>query len=302
MKKLFLISCILLFMAGTASAASLPWALGVENFFEDNSGEILINTGGADNTYLEIGDTLSGVFDFHEITQPNTYDLVGNGVELTGVFEVVVTDRTLISGTPGTGDAFFDYTFGPSATFEATYAALGYDFTGADTDLMAVFYLDDTPDLDVHNDSVADAFLNATDGLIYWLFGVDDRPTDAPDTAGWSISNAPEDVSLFATVDPSITVVSTRIALDLLESVTGPDLDEVALDFFPADGTDDFYGIELIAELNLQGTEGTGTEFDVFDNMQAKIKPIPEPATISLLGFGLLTAAFIGRRRFQLLN
>lgn len=296
MKKILLCSLLIsFFLVGNAIATSLPWTMDVINSFEDNNAEEWVDVNS--NDVLDEGDILKGVFDWHQISGPTPYSMENLGPELSGIFEIEVTEKSdsavstllLDLDADGINEAYdqYSYTFGPTASFEATYG----------NDAVAAFYIDDTPDLEVWEDLIkAQAYADATDGSLYWVFGL-------LDGGSWYIEAAPEDVNIYSLLNFQDSLGVTTIGLDWIQiSIAGPQIGPPLVTFSKSGinlaGVYSYTDIELWAEIVLEGKKGNNTEFDLFSQIQADIKPTPEPATMLMLGSGLIGLAALGRKKF----
>lgn len=323
MKKFLLGLTISLLLTSSAMALSIPWTTGEQNTFVDLSAEYLIDGTNANNQQgiLDEGDKLRGIFDIDSITSPVVSDPLPN--ELTGIFEIEVISRQQLFNDPfdidGDGDGvsttdygfgaatttetwqdlgsdpneqgitpgtqytsnLYQYTFGVSSSFESIYG------TGA---LMAV-YIDDDFDFVTTGTglNISTAENNVTDGDIYWTFGLGA-------TGEWTIDIAPEDLEIFKYVDAETTIAGTQVGLNMLTNPIGPDLvDDIA--FVNDAGT--VVPVDLRANISLNGIGNLITPFDLKNKVDGTLSPspIPEPATMTLFGIGLLSLAAVSRRR-----
>lgn len=307
MRKLLIVMvlglCLSFGYIGQANAVpTVPWGMMKTNTVTDNSAEYLLNRSGtagsysyttddAGDTTLDIGDRLRGMFEIDDLSYgTTTIDLTSAGVELTGVFDMEVISKTISTTQIVSGYDFYVYEFGPTATFEADYG------TGA----MLAWYVDDYGDGDDYNrlgpeDTVnpssveeENRIATATSGEYYWSFGF-----LGLDGEGWktSVLGAPENISYFNTIPGTIGAGSGNFALNLIQNPNGPTL---AREIWSPYGDD----VDFAATTGFIGINGQQTPMDLFDNFDGELKPIPEPATMLLLGSGLLGLAGLGRKKF----
>lgn len=297
--------CLSFGYIGQANAVpEVPWGIsqGV-NFVSDNSAEYLLNWDGSGTTWsdyttddgdtdLEVGDLLRGMFVVDQISYGTTNEeLKAQGIEFTGVFEIEVASRTPATSLtgPDSGDSYdaYDYVFKPSSKFETEFG------TGA----MIAMYVDDTLDYNrLYSPEDANSFANeeltidtAESSDLYWIFGFTNGT--ASDGEGWKAFGAPEDL-LFFTEFGSQGGGSADLAVNLLSNYLGPDLArEIESPFSTIDLVD------FAATGGFIGIENQTTVMNLFDNFDGELKPIPEPATMLLLGSGLIGLAGFGRKK-----
>ena len=156
MKRMFLILTIVALAAVPAHAAlvtsadALFYMDPIETNFNLLDWENL-NDNDSDGV-LSVGDTLQGILYVSHSYAAGEENRYPDGFDLTGLFEVEVTDKATST------DAF---QFGPTASFEAVYG------TGA----MISLFVDSTPDFNAAAATVAAAEALVTDGSLYLVLG-----------------------------------------------------------------------------------------------------------------------------------